>query len=211
MGEAARFFYERNDFMEQIIELLPLAEVGKGSVRIGKDFVEINVSGVNGGMKAWLIGGEAESIGNLVEGKLFKKIDTTKHSGILITQTGRQMFICEYKKKNKILTSEEKKADTKEDVPFLVDGFKWKKMIEKSYAHLSDELRFLLSNTSVYNNYRKHGHYWVGESEGSSALGLVYEKEEENPFRFIKGEKLYKNGYVIVCVDKKTGKLYIPE
>ena len=50
----------------------------------------------------------------------------------------------------------------------------------------------------------------MGESDGSSALGLLVNESEGNPLEFLSGEKLYKNGYVIVCVDKKTKKLHKP-
>lgn len=199
--------------MEKIIELTPLAEIGKGSARITDASVEILVSGICGGMKAWLIGGEAESIGNLVDGKLQKSIDTSKHSAILITQTGRQMFIGKYAEddENTLPSPDKTEEKIQEVAPFQIDGFNWKKITEKSYKNLQEEIRYILSNKSVYDNFKRHGHYYVGESDGSSALGLLVNESEGNPLGFLSGEKLYKNGYVIVCVDKKTKKIHIPE
>lgn len=199
--------------MEKIIELTPLAEIGRGSARITDTSVQIQTNGVCGGMKAWLIGGEAESIGNLVDGKIEKSVDTKKHNGILITQTGRQMFIGKYAQESESeavphLKTAEK---TEENAPFQIDGFNWKKLTGKSYKNLQEEIRYILSNKSVYDNFKRHGHYYVGESDGSSALGLFVNENEGNPLSFLSGEKLYKNGYVIVCVDKKTKKLYIPD
>ena len=53
-------------------------------------------------MKVWLIGGEeAEKVGNIVNGKLEKKVDTTRHTGILIPQGGRKLFIGQYGEKRK--------------------------------------------------------------------------------------------------------------
>lgn len=199
--------------MEKVIELTPLAEMGRGSARITDTSVEIQVNGICGGMKAWLIGGEAQSIGNLVDGKLQKSIDTKKHNGILITQTGRQMFIGKYGEENEDIPQlpPENTQEREESIPFQIDGFNWRRVTGKSYANLSEELRYILSNRSVYDNYKKYGHYYVGESDGSSALGLLINESENNPLEFLSGEKLYKNGYVIVCVDKETKKLYVPK
>ncbi len=198
--------------MEKIIELTPLAEIGRGNARVTDTSVQIQINGVCGGMKAWLIGGEAESIGNLVDGKLEKNIDTKKHNGILITQTGRQMFIGKYADESEGIYEAPVKMEEKvqENTPFQINGFNWKKVTEKSYKNLQEEIRYILSNKSVYDNFKKHGHYYVGESDGSSALGLLVNESEGDPLSFLSGEKLYKNGYMIVCVDKKTKKLHIP-
>jgi len=189
--------------MEKRIELIPLAEIGQGSAKIKDNSVEIEITGINGGLKAWLIGGEAVPIGNVVDGKLFKNISTKGHIGILITQSGRQMFIGKFEKEN---ITEEKT----ESVPFNIAGFNWKKVTKKSFAELSDEIRFILSNKYIYENYKKHGHYWVGECETSGALALKCD-EETDPLGFLDGAKIKENGYVIVCIDKKTSKLYIPQ
>ena len=66
--------------MEKRIELIPLAEIGHGNARITENSVEINLTGVSGALKAWLIGGEAVPIGNIVDGKLFKSVDTKGES-----------------------------------------------------------------------------------------------------------------------------------
>ena len=199
--------------MEKIIELTPLAEIGRGSARVTDTSVQIQINGVCGGMKAWLIGGEAESIGNLVDGKLEKIIDTKKHNGILITQTGRQMFIGKYAQDSESAPLPLAKTEEKiqEKIPFQVSGFNWKRVTQKNYKNLQEEIRYILSNKSVYDNFKRHGHYYVGESDGSSALGLLVNESENDPFSFLSGEKLYKNGYVIVCVDKKTKKIHIPK
>ena len=83
--------------MEKIIELTPLAEIGKGHARITENRVEVEINGIIGGMKVWLVGGEeAEKVGNIVNGKLSREIDTTRHTGILITQSGRQIMVGKY-------------------------------------------------------------------------------------------------------------------
>lgn len=188
--------------MKKIIELTPLADMGKGQARVSTDSVEIEVHGIIGGMKAWLVGGEeAEKIGNLVEGKLNRRIDTTRHNGILITQSGRQIMMGAYAESIVPTPKEE------EEIPFDSKGIKWEKITQKSYAGLCEELRYVLSHKNVYRNYRQFGHYWAGENEICGALALRCDNESENPFLMFKDMCEYKNGYVILCVDKNTKKI----
>jgi len=197
--------------MEKKIELMPLAEIGHGFARVTENSVEIEVDGINGGMKAWLIGGEAQPIGNIVGGKLSRRISTRGHIGVLITQGGRQMLIGKFSdSRNDRENIREEETAGDEKAPFDVSGFVWRKMTGNSYSEINKSLRFLLSNKSVYENYKKHRHFWVGESSLGGALALKYEEEEKDPLSFV-GKKLMKNGYVIVCVDKETNKLYLPE
>ncbi len=187
--------------MKKEIILTPLAEIGQGSALITDTEISIRTSGISGSLKAWLIGGEAEPIGNIVDGKLQKNIDTTNHNGILITQSGRQMLIGRYGEEDSL----------PEETPFDTMGFSWQKITEKSFAKADSHLRFILSNKNMYENYKKHRHYYIGESDIGGALAVKYDEVEENPFEFLGEMRLYKNGYAIICVDKKTGKLYLPE
>lgn len=200
--------------MEKQIELTALAEIGRGCARVTDNSVTIEISGISGGMKAWLIGGDAVPIGNIVDGRLSRKIDTRNHSGILITQSGRQMLIGRYNEKEE--NKEEENTEVvsvpeKEQVPFELAGFDWKKITEKSFDGISRELRFILSNKNVFDNYKKHRHYWVGDCASSGALALRCEETEDDPLEFLGKIKFRKNGYVIVCIDKETNKLYIPD
>ena len=112
--------------MEKIIELKPLCEMGKGIAKVTPDGVKIEVQGVIGSMKAWLVGGEEpEKIGNLVEGKLARSVDTTRHNGILITQNGRQIFMGAYAEC--IVPT-----PAQEPLPFEERSLKWQKMTEKT-------------------------------------------------------------------------------
>lgn len=188
--------------VEKIIELVPLAEIGKGSARITDNSVEIEVNGISGGMKAWLIGGEAVAIGNIVDGKLSKTVETGSHYGILITQSGRQMLIGRYKDEAPV------EEEIKERVPFDISGFEWKKITERSFHNLCDELRFLISNKKVYNSYKKYGHYYIGENDSSSAIAVACGGED---FTWGDVRGISKNGYAIVCVDKKTKRIYLPK
>ncbi len=189
--------------MKKTIELTPLADMGRGQARVSDNSVEIEVQGIIGGMKAWLVGREeAEKIGNLVEGKINRQIDTTRHNGILITQSGRQIMMGAYAESIVPTPGEEK-----EKLPFEAEGIDWKKITQKSYAGLCEELRYMLSHKNVYRNYRQFGHYWAGENEECGALALRCDNESENPFSMFADMCEYKNGYVIVCVDKNTKKI----
>ncbi len=187
--------------MEKTIELKTLCDFGSGRAKIGDMYVEIEVKGISGSMKAWLVGGEeAEKIGNLVGGKLHRSIDTTRHNGILITQSGRQLLCGKYGEDEVVFIKEEK-------APFKKDGIVWQKITEKSYRNLCEELRYILSSNKAYQNYKKYGHYWAGESETDGVLAFKYEENDDNPLSKFGDMCLVRNGYVTVCVDKKTKKL----
>lgn len=190
----------------KIINLQPLAEIGSGICRVADKSVEIEIKGINGALKAWLIGGEAVPIGNIVDCKLKKEIDTTKNSGILITQSGRQMLIGSYSDKKFPPAPKEK-----EKLPFESYGFEWKKIDTKKFATNNMLLKYILSNKAVYESFKKYGHYFIGGSEGNLALAIPCGNEESNPLRFLGGMNKFSMGYRIVCVDEKTGKMYIPE
>ena len=129
----------------------------------------------------------------------------------------RQMLIGKFAEEKaeeveQVEETEENAPEQKIDpAPFEMAGFDWKRFTQKSFSGISRELRFILSNKNVYDNYRKHRHFWVSDGESSGALALKCDEEETDPLEFLGGVKLRKNGYVIVCVDKKTNKLYIPE
>ncbi len=195
---------------EKIINLQPLAEIGSGLCRVTDKSVEIEIKGINGALKAWLIGGEAVPIGNIVDSKLKKEIDTTKNSGILITQSGRQMLIGSYSDK-KFPPEPKTKTEENENLPFESYGFEWKKVDSKKFATSNILLKYILSNKAVYESFKKYGHYFIGGSEGNLALAIPCSEDEKNPLWFLGEMNKYTKGYRIVCIDEKTGKLYIPE
>ena len=190
----------------KIVNLQPLAEIGSGICRVTDKSVEIEIKGINGALKAWLIGGEAVPIGNIVDSKLKKEIDTTKNSGILITQSGRQMLIGSYSDKKFPPVPKEK-----EKLPFESYGIEWKKIDTKKFATNNILLKYILSNKAVYESFKKYGHYFIGGSEGNLALAIPCGDEESNPLRFLGEMNKFSMGYRIVCIDERTGKLYIPE
>lgn len=187
--------------MEKTVDLTPLAEIGRGRAYITDTLVEIETSGILGGMKAWLIGGEAVPLGNLVDGKLRREIDTTQHNGILITQSGRQMLVGKY--------ADYKEEILKEPMPKQIEGISWEKRTQPSFSALCRELRFILSNKYVYENYRKHRTYWVADNGTSVALALPVE-DGETPLSFLGDVSRTEGGYSIICVDKETKKLFCP-
>ena len=192
---------------KKIIELKPLAEIGTGLAQIDDSSVNIEVKGINGALKAWLVGGEAAAIGNLVDGKLKKEIDTTKNTGILITQSGRQLFIGTY--------AEEKKVDAiinneGELLPFKSYGLKWKKIMGKKFETDNLLMKYILSNKAVYESFKIHRHYFIGDGENCCALALPCGENEKNPLAYLGQMIKREDGYIIVCIDEKTGKLYLP-
>lgn len=189
--------------MQKNIELTSLCEIGRGTAKITNTHIDVEVSGIIGGMKVWLIGGEeAEKVGNIVNGRLSRDIDTTCHTGVLVTQSGRQLFIGQYGEKK---GAGEVKLPIEEFVE--IDGVRLKKITDKNYGNFCDELRYLLSNRKVYRNYKKYGYYCLAENGEWGALALKCEENAENPLGQFGDMCICKNGYVMVCVDKKTKKI----
>ena len=189
--------------MNKIIELESLCECGRGSAKITDTHIDIEITGIIGGMKVWLIGGEeAEKVGNVVNGHLSRDVDTTRHTGILVTQSGRQIFIGQYARaKNDEITN------TYGEEYVEIGGVRLKKITGKSYGDFCDEIKYLLSHRKVYLNYKKYGHYCAIENQEWGALALKYEEGAENPLEHFGDMCICKNGYVMVCVDKKTKKI----
>ena len=193
------------------IQLKPLAEIGRGSAEIGENSVLIEVSGINGGLKAWLIGTEAVPIGNIVGGRLYREVATTNHNGILITQSGRQMLIGIFgEEKEKEQEKFEKQEKVEEEIPFKNSGFQWRKITHKKFETNSETLKFILSNRAVYEAFKKYGYYWMGENGTDCALAIPCKADEENPLAFLGNPKNLKDGFSVVCIDEKNKRFYLP-
>ncbi len=186
----------------KVLQLRPLADIGSGSAEITDTEVKIHTTGINGVLKAWLIGGEAECIGNIVDGSLCKKANTAAHEGVLVTQSGRQMLIGFYG---------ENASDIQSDTPFHIGGYKWKKVCGKSFADESDAVKYILSNRSVYACFKKYGHYFIGTGKKGSAIALPCKNGDENPLWFLGNTNILLDGYRIVCVDDENQKIFLPE
>ena len=184
--------------MRKTISFTPLAEMGGGYAEIDEKTVKIRVSGINGVLKAWLIGREAKQIGNLVGGKLDKEIDTRNHEGILITQSGRQMLVGYYQKNEET-----------EKPPLVMENLSWRKITEKRFGKMTDAVKYILCNQSVYDCFKMYGHYWIGKGDECEIIALPC-KKGENPLKFM-GNTYFKNGYAIVCVDEKNERIFLPE
>ncbi len=187
--------------MKRTISFTPLADIGSGVAEIDDFSVKIKTSGINGVLKAWLIGNEAYQIGNLVNGRLEKEIDTQNHTGILITQSGRQMLVGYYRKNGE--TPEER-----EKPPLKLPNLSWRKITEKRFGEMTDAVKYILCNQSVYDCFKKYGHYWLGKGEDYEIIALPCEKED-NPLKFL-GNTYFKNGYAIICVDEKNERIFRP-
>ena len=185
--------------MNKNIKFTPLAELGEGFAEVTDNSVSIKVSGINGVLRAWLIGGEAVSLGNLVGGKLKKEIDTTANQGILITQSGRQMLIAYYQNEN-----------LKEKCPVFIEGTSWEKITQNTFPPSSSAIKYILSNRPVYESFKKYGHYYLGTNERFEALALPC-AYGENPFSFLGEEVRLINGYRVICVDEKNKRIFPPE
>lgn len=185
--------------MNKNIKFTPLAELGEGFAEVTDNSVSIKVSGINGVLRAWLIGGEAVSLGNLVGGKLKKEIDTTANQGILITQSGRQMLIAYYQNEN-----------LKEKCPVFIEGAIWKKITDNLYPDSSLAIKYILSNRPVYESFKKYGHYYLGRQGDAEIIALAC-RENENPLSFLGKETRFINGYRVVCVNEKNKRIFAPE
>lgn len=206
--------------------LKPMNSFGSCKAIIDDSHVSIRSYGVAGCLKAWLTGqGDAQEIGNLVNGAINKDIDTTSHSGILITQSGRQIFYGEYSEDTKdsspLALSPQKeefpKAASEEPptdaspLPFD-DGFSWREITTKSYPSDSLTVRYILSHRSFYNAFMLHGRYFYGEKDGKIAIAIECDlKNEPHPLPHLTAYAVFRQGYMIIAADIKSKNFYIYE
>lgn len=185
---------------QNILVLRPLAGFGSGNAQILENKVSVCTKGINGVLKAWLIGGEAECLGNLVGGKLEKEIDTAKHNGILITQSGRQMLIGFYGEDASLTTP-----------PFNIAGYTWEKICTKNFSSRCETVKYILSNRLIYDSFKKHGHYYFGSGKSGYALAVPCANGEKNPLNFLGNSSKLSCGYSIVCIDDKAHRIFPPK
>lgn len=183
------------------VNLIPLAEIGGGRAEITDNSVDIEIAGINGSLKAWLTGGDAVPIGNIVGGRLRREISTANHSGILITQSGRQMLYAEYR------SAAGQASPTANMPPFIYGSFKWRKITSKKFAAEDKAVKYILSNRRVYESFKRYGYYWFGENGSDRAIALKCAGAEDNPLSFLPCNAELRNGCRIICI-KKDGGLY---
>ena len=189
------------------VNLIPLAELGGGRAEITDSSVDIDIAGINGSLKAWLTGGEAVPIGNIVGGRLRREIDTTGHNGILVTQSGRQMLYAEYRRENEEASAQKAPAVFTENHAFGYGGFFWRKISSKKFAAADKAVKYILSNKRVYESFKRYGYYWFGENGSDRAIALRCAGAEDNPLSFLPCEADFKDGYRIICING-SGDLY---
>lgn len=202
--------------MMKTIKLQPLCDMGSGKADISEKGVSLRVSGVNGCLKAWLVGEENMDLGNIVDGKLDKEADTRNYDGLLITQSGRQMFFAKLREDAKIPPSPKKADAPKQEAPvkepppansggFVFDendGFHWRKITDINFPSENLTVRYILSHRAVYNAFLAHGYYYFGEKEGHIAVAVPCEvKTEPHPLPHLCEYAVYLPPVFIVCAD----------
>lgn len=174
----------------RIIKLDSLCDMGSGTAEVYARGVRVQIAGINGCLKVWLTGEECTSIGNLVDGRLEKEIDTAPYSGVLVTQSGRQMFYGSFGEGSVAPPPPESK-------PALPRDFSWKKITARTFPTTNATMKYILSNRRVFRAVQKHGYYYFGTRDGALAVALPHAPGEESPFP--RGRDI--DGYSVVTVD----------
>ena len=187
------------------IELKALNSFGIAKAYVDESSVSIKVYGVAGCLKAWLTGKNTLELGNLVNGTLTKEVDTSSYDGILLTQSGRQMFFGKFPtNENKSCTVEEEEKRN-EPLFHFNDGYTWREITTKEFPSDNLSVRYILSHKCFYNAFLQHGRYFYGTKENRCAIAIECDiKHEPHPFLHLSGFSIYKDGYMIVCVNTKN-------
>ncbi|MCH5187180.1 MAG: hypothetical protein J1F63_02160 [Oscillospiraceae bacterium] len=197
--------------MPKRIELLPKADIGRAYAIVEENGVEIRVSGVMGALKAWLVGGESRPIGNIVGGRLMREVDTSGHSGILITQSGRQMFYGSWQSEAEQSSTERPETEQTSFIEQLpppvpepekqyapLPDFGWEKITGRDFPSTDERVRFALSTRAFFEAFKKHGYYLFGRDGEKFALA-VKRLEGKSPFPNIeKTEEAGEFSYVVL-------------
>lgn len=186
--------------------------------------VSIKAYGIAGCLKAWLTGkAESLELGNLVNGSIEKNVDTSGYNGILITQSGRQMFYGRFISEEEESSAEKEvrgetapKDEPKEPRGEIIqnnepspdkilsfnDGYSWRKITDRSFPSDSLSIRYILSHRSFYNSFLLHGKYFYGEKDNRVAVAIECDiKNEPHPFHNLAGFSVLRDGYMIICAD----------
>ena len=183
-------------------ELKSLNSFGIAKAYVDEKSVSIRAYGVSGCLKAWLTGKTTVELGNLVNGCIQKEIDTTPYEGILLTQSGRQMFYGRFN------TNKEEPTVQKEDKAPIFnfnDGFTWQEITSKKFPSENLSLRYILSHKCFYNAFMLHGKYYFGTKGDLLAVAIECDiKNEPHPFLNLSAYSTLRDGYMIVVTDGKN-------
>ena len=183
------------------IELKSLNSFGIAKAYVDKNTVSIRVYGVSGCLKAWLTGKRTIEIGNLVNGFIQKSIDTTAFDGILLTQSGRQMFYGKFATSDTSPAAESDKAA----IFNFKDGYNWQEVTTKTFPSDNLSVRYILSHKCFYNAFMLHGRYYFGTKGNLSAVAIQCDiKNEPHPFLNLSAYATCRDGYMIVVTDGKN-------
>lgn len=171
--------------MPKKIELKPLAEVGRCYAVYDESSVEIRVSGILGVLKAWLIGEDNLPLGNIAGGKLTKQVNTSPYYGVLVTQSGRQMFYGEWRASQ--AKTEPPKAPDAPDPYYPLPDYSWEKITAREFPSTDEKVRFTLSNDAFFSAFKKYGYYLFGRSGDRFALAVRHTSEDASPFPCTEG------------------------
>lgn len=186
------------------IELKSLNSFGIAKAYVDEKSISIRVYGVSGCLKAWLTGSKTVEIGNLVNGMLKKEIDTTAFDGILLTQSGRQMF---YGKFNTAPLFKEQPSPTAKSEPIFNfnDGYTWQEITQKAFPSENLSVRYILSHKCFYDAFMLHGRYYYGTKDNKTAIAIECDiKNEPHPFLPLSAYAVLREGYMIVATDSKN-------
>jgi hypothetical protein len=192
------------------LELKSMYSLGVCKAIITDNSVFIKVYGVAGCLKAWLTGScESLELGNLVNGSMEKEVDTKNYSGILITQSGRQMFYGCFKddEKENEVSPPPVSVESRDKIFSFNDGYSWRAVTDKRYPSDSLSVRYILSHRSFYNAFLLHGKYFYGENGAMAAVAIECDiKNEPHPFPHLSDFAILRDGYLIVCADTASKK-----
>ena len=187
------------------IELKSLNSFGIAKAYVDEKSVSIRVYGVSGCLKAWLTGSRTTEIGNLVNGSIGKDIDTSPFDGILITQSGRQMFYGKFANKEFPCEENQLPKDNKEPIFTFNDGFTWQEVTSLKFPSDNLSVRYILSHKCFYNAFMLHGRYYYGTKDSLKAVAISCNiKNEPHPFLHLSPYSVFKDGYMIVVTDGKN-------
>lgn len=184
------------------VDLKALNSFGICKAYVDENSVNIKVYGVAGCLKVWLTGKDTVEIGNIVNGSLIKEVDTTQFDGILVTQSGRQMFYGKFREENEENIPSPTPNTQSAKIFNFNDGYTWQEIRTKQFPSQSLSIRYILSHKCFYNAFMLHGRYFFGTKGHIQAIAIECDiKNEPHPFLHLSAYAKERDGYMIICVD----------